>query len=82
MSRVDKTVSSCFIEVDVDLDTDMPKSIKMTVLTGVRGGGKASDGTSFGDNEHVAFHFDYELNAKKNVSRFSIPREAQKLMKK
>ncbi|HIN79648.1 MAG TPA: hypothetical protein EYN00_01090 [Planctomycetes bacterium] len=82
MSRVDKTITRCLIDVDIDLETNLPRGIKMTVLTGVRGGGKSSDGNAFGDNEHVAFHFDYKLDPKKTVARFDIPREAQKLMTK
>ena len=56
----------------------------MTVLTGVKGAGGTAPkrDKAFKDGiEHVAFHFDYSIDAKTDVARFEIPREAVKLMR-
>ena len=84
MSRADKSVTRCFLDIDVDPKTELPRSIQMTVLTGVRG---ATDGDEKGEKsfaegvEHVAFHFDYAIETPSDAVRFEIPREAAKLMR-
>jgi hypothetical protein len=83
LSRADKTVTRCTIDIDLDPATQVPRAMHMIVLTGVRGeDGKAPKGKAFdGGTEHVAFHFDYKLDTQREVARFEIPRDAQKLMK-
>lgn len=75
---MDKTRSQAIFEIDVDLATNLPKSIKMIVLTGVRGG---DDDKAIGNQEHVAFHFDYNLKDYGKVAAFEVPKQAQKLLK-
>ena len=84
MSRADKSVTRCFLDIDVDPETELPRSIQMTVLTGVRGATDAGEkgDKSFADGvEHVAFHFDYSIETPEDAVRFEIPREAAKLMR-
>ena len=82
MSRVDKTATECYYEIDIDLETRLPKSITKLVLTGVRGAnsGKKKQ-RRIGHEEHVAFHFTYTLDSFGQVDRFAIPRDAQKLLR-
>jgi hypothetical protein len=83
LSRADKTVTRCTIDIDIDPATQIPRAIHMIVLTGVRGEtGKATKGKAFDSGtEHVAFHFEYQIDSQKEIARFEIPKEAQKLMK-
>jgi len=83
LSRADKTVTSCTFEIDLNPETQLPRSIKMTVLTGVRGatGEKPKRDKSFNEGvEHVAFHFNYGIETADQIA-FKIPREAMKLIK-
>ena len=77
LSRVDKTESQGIFEIDLDRKTGLPLTIKMLVLTGVKGVKKAKDGK----NEHVAFRFDYALNNWGNVEKFSVPKAARKIIR-
>jgi hypothetical protein len=84
LSRADKTVTRCFLDIDLDPKTQTPRSIHMTVLTGVKG---ATGETPKGDKsfeegiEHVAFHFAYTIDTGAQVPRFEIPKDAAKLMR-
>ena len=77
MSRVDKTRTQAFYEIDVDLATNLPKSIKMVILTGVRG---ADEDKPIANQEHVAFHFDYRMKDFGKVAAFEVPPAARKLL--
>ena len=77
MSRVDKTNVQTIYEIDIDLETQLPKSVKMSVLTGVRGSEK---GKEIGSGEHVAFHFNYRFDSIGEVESFDVPKPAQKLL--
>ena len=84
MSRADKTVTRCAFDIDIDPVTQLPRSIHMTVLTGVRGAtSEAEKGKrSFEEGiEHVAFHFNYKIDTTPEIVKFEIPRPAVKLMK-
>ena len=83
MSRADKSVTRCSFEIDIDPATQLPRSIQMTVLSGVRGATseEAKGDKSFAEGiEHVAFHFSYDINTNETV-KFKVPRAAAKLMK-
>ncbi len=81
MSRVDKTATECYYEIDIDLTSRLPKSIRKLVLTGVRGVDTGKNRKKLGDEEHVAFSFTYNLDSFGEVDRFSIPRDARKLLR-
>lgn len=84
MSRADKTTTRCTFEIDLDPETRLPRSIQMTVLTGVKGDdGKTAKGDrAFKDGvEHVAFHFNYTIDTQSELASFDIPKEARKLMR-
>ena len=74
---MDRTQSFAYYIIDVDLETRLPKSIKLTLLTGVRGVDLRKDL----NQEHVAFHFDYKLNGINEVVAFDVPKGAQKLLR-
>ncbi len=68
----------------MDPKTQLPRSINMIVLTGVKGATSEADKgkKSFDEGiEHVAFHFDYTIDTNREVAKFQIPRKAAKLMK-
>ncbi len=75
---MDKTRTQAIYEIDVDLATNLPKSIKMIILTGVRG---ADEDKPIGSQEHVAFHFDYNLKDYGKVAAFEVPIPARKLLR-
>ena len=75
---MDKTRTQAFYEIDIDLATNLPKSIKMVVLTGVRG---ADEDKPIANQEHVAFHFDYNMKDYGKVAAFEVPKAAQKLLR-
>ncbi|MFQ5654990.1 MAG: hypothetical protein ACE5GW_09695 [Planctomycetota bacterium] len=79
LSRVDKTTTRCYYEIDINHDTQLPRSIRMVVLTGVKSGDKKKG--SFGNEEHVAFHFDYSIEAFNEVASVKVPRAAQKILR-
>ena len=84
LSRADRTTTGCSMEIDLDPETRVPTAIRMTVLTGVRGATeKAEKGAGAFDEgiEHVAFHFQYEIDTNREIARFEVPREAAKLLK-
>jgi len=85
LSRADKSVTRCTIEIDIDPKTQLPRSIQMIVLTGVRGATDEKSkeaGKSFAEGvEHVAFHFNYTIDPNHDVAKFEIPKEARKLMR-
>ncbi|MFN0057681.1 MAG: hypothetical protein ACKVX7_04420 [Planctomycetota bacterium] len=78
MSSVDKTEIRCFYEIEVDSANSLPKSIKMYVLTGVRGAAKDK---SLETARHVSFIFDYKLDAFNQVAQIEVPSAVQKLLK-
>lgn len=78
-------MTRCTIEIDIDPKTQLPRSIQMIVLTGVRGATDEKSkeaGNSFAEGvEHVAFHFNYTIDPNHDVAKFEIPKEARKLMR-
>jgi hypothetical protein len=83
LSRADKSITRCTIDIDIDPKTQLPRGIQMKVLTGVRGSTSegSKDKALGGGVEHVAFHFDYSIDPNHDVAKFQIPKEAAKLMK-
>ncbi len=70
------------MEIDLTKDHARPITIKVVLLTGVKGETKKEGGArDLGDEEHVAFHFDYRLSNWDSVSKFSVPKEAEKLLR-
>ena len=71
---MDRSATECYYEIDIDLETQLPKSIKKTVLTGVRSGESGKKNRpKIGSKreEHVAFHFTYKLTSFGEVDRFA-----------
>ena len=77
LSRVDKTISRCFLTIDLNPLTQFPEKIKLTVLTGVKG----NEDKTLEKEEHVAFHFEYKISRRNEVARFDVPKRAFKLMR-
>ena len=81
LSRVDKTVSRTFMEIDINHETSLPEKFRMVVLTGVKGTGGDKNGKGRLDNEeHVAFHFEYTIGDIDEVAAFKVPPAARKLL--
>ena len=74
---MDKRRTEAFYEIDIDLATNLPKSIKMVVLTGIRG---TDVNKPIANQEHVAFHFDYNMKDYDKGDAFEIPIAARKLL--
>ena len=67
--------------IEVDPETDLLVSIKMTVLAGRRGATEWQ-GKKITGGEHVAFHFKYTFSDYDKVEPLKIPPEAWKLLAK
>ena len=81
MSRVDKTITNAFYEITFDTKTNLPKNIRLTVLTGRRGATE-KEGQKIKGGEHVAFHFEYSFSDYNKILPPQIPVEAQRLLRK
>ncbi len=81
MSRVDKTIANAYYEFLIDDETLLPKRIRVTVLTG-RKGGTEKEGKKIVGGEHVVFQFSYALKKFGKVERPEIPAPAKKLLAK
>ena len=81
MSGLDKTTTNAYYEIEIDPSTQLPRSVKLLVLTGRRGETETKDKKIVG-GKHVAFHFVYELSHFGKLKKPSIPSEAQKVLAK
>ena len=79
---MDATVSRAIYEIKIDHETNLPTSIKLSILTAVRSGdGKKKDKSLETNKEHVAFHLNYRLQQFGEVAKFEIPKDAAKLLR-
>lgn len=74
---MEKSISRCLYEIEFDEKTNLPKSMRMVVLAGVK---NAKNDPKLEKGEHVAFTFDYEFSNFGGVEKFQIPREVAKLI--
>ena len=82
MSRLDKTVTEGFIEIDLDDEHQLPKTMRLVLLAGTKGQGKEAGEKSKDENaEHVAFHYNYTLGEWGQIERLAPPKDAVKLIK-
>ena len=82
MSRLDKTVTEGFLEIDLDDDHKLPKTMRLVLLAGTKGRGKEAGADKDKSNtEHVAFHYNYVLGEWGQVERLTPPKDAVKLIK-
>jgi hypothetical protein len=79
VSSLDKTISNCYYEIEIDPQTQLPVNIKMLVLTGTRGGTESKNKKITG-GKHVSFQFEYQLSEFGNVAEPKLPLEAQKVL--
>ena len=78
-------ISQGYLEVDLDNDSNLPKTMKLVVLTGVKGKGMDAGKDKrkrreLGNEEHVAFTFDYNLSRWSDVEPITLPREVRKIL--
>jgi hypothetical protein len=78
LSGLDKTSTRCFYEIEIDHSNNLPKAVKMYVLTGVKGSSKDKN---LENERHVSFIFDYSFNAYNQVAQIDVPKAAQKLLR-
>ena len=79
LSGTDKKLTNAYYEIEIDRKTTLPIRVKVTVLTGRKGGTEKQDGKIVG-GEHVAFHSEYILSSFNKVEAPKIPAEAQKIL--
>ena len=76
------TVSQGFVFVDLDADR-RPRSIHLTVLSGIKGANEDEDQDKDRDlskEEHIVVTYDYKLGEWDDVDRFAIPPEAMRVL--
>ena len=86
MSRVDMRITQGYLEVDLDRDHKLPKTMKLVILTGVKGDGMDAGKNKrkrrdLGNEEHVAFTFAYDLSGWSDVEPIVLPRGVNKILK-
>ena len=74
-------MTNAYYEIEIDHETQLPTSIRMTVLTGRRGS-TITKGKKIVGGEHVAFHFNYALSDFGAEKAPSIPPEANRILTK
>ncbi len=81
MSSLDKSITNAWYEIEIEPSTQLPVSIKMTVLAGQKGGTETK-GKKITGGKHVAFHFLYTLSDFGKLKMPAIPPEARGLLAK
>ena len=81
LSRVDKTTTRSYLEIKFNPETFDVSEMNLVVLTGVKGTGDSKDKKRLENEEHVAFHFNYEISGIDEVAAFAVPFKARKLMR-
>ena len=79
MSRLDKSITNAYYKIEIDPKTTLPKSVRLTVLTGRKGSTDAKNKKIVG-GEHVAFHFEYRFSKYGKQKQPDIPKAAKKLL--
>ena len=75
---MDKTETRSSVEITLNPETMLPETIKMLVLTGVKG---TAGSQRLVNEKHVAFHYEYKFSSFNEVERFPVPKEATKLLR-
>ncbi len=79
MSRVDATVTDVSYEIVIDPKTYLPQTMRVAILTGIRGKTKKGDSLD-SDEEHIAFHLSYSFDEYGKLKPLEIPKGARKLL--
>ena len=78
MSRADKTATNAYYDIQIDPETQLPKRMRILLLTGQKGLTEVKNNKIVG-GDHVAFHFEYELSEFGRKAG-SIPPKAKKIL--
>ncbi len=81
MSKVDKTLTNAYYEIEIDPSKQMPVAMHVVIMTGTKGGATESKGRKITGGRHAVFHFNYTLSDYGTLQSPTIPPEAMKLLK-
>jgi hypothetical protein len=76
---MDKRMTNASYVIEIDPETQLPLSIRMTVLAGRRGATIWRKNKIVG-GEHVVFNFDYKLSDFNEVEPLEIPAGARRML--
>lgn len=79
MSRLDRSLTNSYYEIEIDPETQLPVSINTVLIAAIKGESEAK-GKKIVGGRHVAFHFKYTLSDFGKVKPPSVPKEARKLL--
>jgi len=82
LSKVDKSLTNAYYEIEIDPDTQLPVNIHVVILTGTKGGDTEAKGKKITGGRHVSIIMNYKLTEFGKLKPPTIPPGAQKQLAK